>query len=341
MGLFILLCFSAAHAGVLESPADGAVVSGIGFISGWKCSAGTITVRLDGGGHIPLATEQPRADTRLACGTLTNGFITQVNWNHLGTGTHTAVAYDDGVAFAWSTFTVGTADEEFIRGVEAECLVPDFPAPGETGRFVWNESTQHLELAEVGFTEPEGEDEEPDEEEPADPSDYRWPAVESCFYQGIMDVCCFCCKGGERARAVYPDCNNMDAHPVLQGCNGCRGFTPEPEDPYPLAPYLGIWDISAEITHGCPASVGQGAFRVEANGTFSFVVRFTEGATAVPRYEVIARVSPDGVVEPEPTFSAYGARFNGRLYEDGSGSGTWHDANSNRACRGVWQATRR
>ena len=135
---------------ILESPAHGALVSGIGFISGWKCDAGNITVRLDGGGRIPMATEQPRADTRLACGTVNNGFITQVNWNHLGEGTHTAVAYDDGVEFARSTFTVGTADEEFLKGVKAECRVPDFPAPGENGRFTWNESTQHLELAEAG-----------------------------------------------------------------------------------------------------------------------------------------------------------------------------------------------
>ena len=149
-GLSLLLSVSHVAARVLESPANGAFVSGIGFISGWKCDAGNITVRLDGGGHIPLATEQPRADTRLACGPVHNGFITQVNWNYLGAGTHTAVAYDDGVEFARSTFTVGSTDEEFLRGVEAECLVPDFPTPGENGRFVWNESTQHLELAEAG-----------------------------------------------------------------------------------------------------------------------------------------------------------------------------------------------
>lgn len=149
-GLSLLLSGSHVFARVLESPADGAFVSGLGFISGWKCNAGNITVRLDGGGHISMATEQPRADTRLACGTVHNGFITQVNWNHLGAGTHTAVAYDDGVEFARSTFTVGTADEEFLEDLEAECLVPDFPASGENGRFVWNESTQHLELAEAG-----------------------------------------------------------------------------------------------------------------------------------------------------------------------------------------------
>jgi len=124
-------------------------VSGLGFISGWKCGANNITVRLDGGGPIPLATDQPRADTRLACGTVNNGFITQVNWNHLGAGRHTAVAYDNGVEFARSTFTVGTTGEEWLEDVTVSIDVPNFPAPGETGRFVWNESTQHLELAQV------------------------------------------------------------------------------------------------------------------------------------------------------------------------------------------------
>lgn len=149
-GLSLLLSDSPGAARALESPADGALVSGLGFISGWKCNAGQITVTLDGGSPIPVATEQPRADTLPACGTIRNGFITQTNWHHLGAGLHTAVAYDDGVEFARSTFTVGTTATEFLEGVEADCRVADFPTPGSNGRFTWNESTQHLELAEAG-----------------------------------------------------------------------------------------------------------------------------------------------------------------------------------------------
>ena len=149
-GLSLLLSGSPVSARVLESPADGALVSGLGFISGWKCQPGQITVTLDGGRPLPVATAQPRADTRGVCGTLQNGFIAQMNWNHLRAGRHTAVAYDDGVAFARSTFTVGTAGTEFLRAVEADARVADFPTPGSNGRFTWNESTQHLELAEAG-----------------------------------------------------------------------------------------------------------------------------------------------------------------------------------------------
>lgn len=34
-------------------------------------------------------------------------------------------------------------------GITVSVDVLNFPAPGETGRFVWNESTRHLELAEI------------------------------------------------------------------------------------------------------------------------------------------------------------------------------------------------
>ena len=51
-GLVLLLSPAWAPASVLESPADGSTVSGIGVISGWKCDAvGDITVRFDGGNH--------------------------------------------------------------------------------------------------------------------------------------------------------------------------------------------------------------------------------------------------------------------------------------------------
>lgn len=61
------------------------------------------------------------------------------------------MAYDDGMEFARSTFTVVRASEEepFLRDVVAECTVPDFPDAGTNARFEWSTGTQHLELAEV------------------------------------------------------------------------------------------------------------------------------------------------------------------------------------------------
>ena len=157
IALFVGVTVSLSQAAVLDSPSHGTTLSGLGFISGWKCDAGEITVRINDGGHIPMAEGQPRDDTRLRCGTTDNGFITQVNWALLGDGEYTAVAYDDGVEFARATFEVVTTGEEFLTGVTAQCHIPDFPAPGQDSRFEWNESTQHLELIRVDGTiqEPE------------------------------------------------------------------------------------------------------------------------------------------------------------------------------------------
>ena len=164
-----VLAASLTHADVLESPADGAIVSGIGFISGWKCNAGEITVVIADGDPISLVTHLGRLDTAPQCdGAADNGFVTQMNWNWLGAGEHTAVAYDDGEEFARSTFTVGTTGEEFVEDAMGQCSIDDFPAPGESATFVWNESTQHLELSGVVDLVPEEEDMTEPEPEPTD-----------------------------------------------------------------------------------------------------------------------------------------------------------------------------
>ena len=149
---------AARLAGTLESPAHGATVSGLGFISGWKCGSRDITVQIDDRPPTVVAMGMPRGDTRSTCGgEVENGFITQMNWNWLSDGTHTAVAYDNGIEFARSTFTVMTTGEEFLSGIEAQCTIPDFPVSGQEAIFRWNEATQHLELAAVSGTENEPE----------------------------------------------------------------------------------------------------------------------------------------------------------------------------------------
>ena len=144
-----VLAASPSWAAFLESPAPAAVVSGIGFIGGWKCDASNITVTTDGGEHISVAMGQPRADTRPICGTTDNGFIQQINWALVGDGEHEAVAYDNGVEFDRATFTVGTTGEEFLKGAMRRQLLENFPAPGETTILEWNESTQHFEIRGV------------------------------------------------------------------------------------------------------------------------------------------------------------------------------------------------
>ena len=154
IGLAGLVMFAAAAswAAVLESPANDSVVSGIGLISGWKCSAGDITVTIDEGKHLAVAMSQEWNDLRTTgeCrGTIYHGFIMGINWAELGDGEHVVVAYDDGVAFARSTFVVGTTGEAFLEGVTRRTVVDDFPEPGQRTQLEWNESTQHFEIAAV------------------------------------------------------------------------------------------------------------------------------------------------------------------------------------------------
>ena len=66
--LVLLLSPAWALANRLEIPGNGATVSGIGVISGWKCEAeGDITVSFDGGDPIPLVYGSERGDTSAQC----------------------------------------------------------------------------------------------------------------------------------------------------------------------------------------------------------------------------------------------------------------------------------
>ena len=154
LGLLILTAVP-AQAAVLEIPGNGATLSGIGVISGWKCEAeGDITVRFDEDEMLTVAMVygSERGDTKetpageIICGDTDNGFLAIFNWALLEDGDHTAVAYDNGVEFVRRTFEVGTLGEEFVTGASAEVRVENFPAPGESTLLVWNESSQHFEV---------------------------------------------------------------------------------------------------------------------------------------------------------------------------------------------------
>ena len=115
--LTILTLASVAPASVLENPAPNGHYSGIGVISGWKCDAGELTVRFDGGNAIPLTHGSERADTLPICGVIDTGFVALFNWNLLSDGEQTAIVYDDGIEFARATFTVTRPGIDFLRGI--------------------------------------------------------------------------------------------------------------------------------------------------------------------------------------------------------------------------------
>ena len=148
---FLLMISDVGNAARLGIPGPHTTVSGIGVISGWKCDAGELTVRFDGGEPIPLLHGAERADVLNvgACDHAHVGFLSIMNWGNLADGEHTAVVYDDGVEFDRSVFTVRRFREAFVRGASLTLPVQDFPHQGDNAVFTWSQATQHLELADA------------------------------------------------------------------------------------------------------------------------------------------------------------------------------------------------
>ncbi len=150
----LLLAPSLAHTASLENPSGGLFYSGIGVISGWKCEAnGELTVRFNGGEPIPLIYGSQRPDVLDvgACASADVGFVAIYNWARLDDGTHTAVAYDDGVEFARGTFqtTRLVEDKEFVPGLSGRFRARDFPEPGVNVLLRWNQNVQGFVIEDV------------------------------------------------------------------------------------------------------------------------------------------------------------------------------------------------
>ena len=139
--------------GYLENPGPDSFQSGIGLISGWVCEAEAVEIAIGAAGRQGAAYGTERLDTAESCGDTDNGFGVLFNWNRLGAGEHEVVASVDGVELGWAVVRVTTvgegAEEEFLRGVAGECVVADFPRPGQTVTVVWQESSQNFVITDV------------------------------------------------------------------------------------------------------------------------------------------------------------------------------------------------
>ncbi len=129
--------------GFLENPGQASFQSGIGVLSGWVCAADAVEIELNGTLQA-AAYGTERLDTARVCDDTDNGFGVLFNWNRLGDGDHTVVAFVDGVELGRATVTVTTLGQEFVRDIADTCVVDDFPSPGEPVTLAWQQTSQNF-----------------------------------------------------------------------------------------------------------------------------------------------------------------------------------------------------
>ena len=62
----------------------------------------------------------------------------------MGEGEHEVVAFVDDEELGRATVRVTTLSAEFVRDVEGECTVEDFPMLGETVTLEWQQNSQNF-----------------------------------------------------------------------------------------------------------------------------------------------------------------------------------------------------
>ena len=149
--IFALLTHSALAAqGRLENPAKDSFHSGIGIISGWHCDADKIEIVIDGRPPKEAAYGTSRKDTEEVCGDSDNGFGYLFAWGLLDEGQHRIRAFADGIEFADHLFYVGKlGDGRFVRDVDAEYVLQEFPDRFSETVITWNESVQNFSIKET------------------------------------------------------------------------------------------------------------------------------------------------------------------------------------------------
>ncbi|MCY4388353.1 MAG: hypothetical protein OXC18_14775 [Desulfurellaceae bacterium] len=143
--------------GVLENPGPHSFQSGVSALWGWVCDAAIVEIEIETAqGEVEqyrAAYGMERLDTRETCGDADNGFEMVFNWNLLGDGEHTVTALVNGVELGRATVqvtTVGEGDQqEFLQGVEGECVAEDFPHLGQRTRLEWQQNSQNFVITEV------------------------------------------------------------------------------------------------------------------------------------------------------------------------------------------------
>ena len=135
-----------AYSGVAvhETPIAQSIQSGVGLIRGWACDAGVVAIAIDEGEPIQIGYGTQRGDTAGRCGAADNGYGMVIAWGLLGNGSHRLTTYVDGARIDERTFTVVSIGDGFVKGLQGEYVLDDFPAPGESVRVDWSEPDQNF-----------------------------------------------------------------------------------------------------------------------------------------------------------------------------------------------------
>ncbi len=148
---------AAQQRGALENPSPDSSQSGVGALWGWVCDAELVEIEVETEqGEVSFtraAYGSERRDTLEVCDHTDTGFVLLKNWNSYGAGTHTVTAFADRVELGQATVHVTTLgegeSEEFLRDVEGECVVEDFPYQGKSVALEWDQPSQNFMITDV------------------------------------------------------------------------------------------------------------------------------------------------------------------------------------------------
>lgn len=144
---------TAGATGVLGTPVDGTVVSGVGVISGYHCTSKNIEVFIDGVSYGKAGAGTQLLGTQGVCGRTDTGFSLLYNFNNLADGQHTFSVYADGVLFDTHTATTfRSGGIPWLSGKNASSTILDFPEVGQTAMLQWVQSYQNFLITSISGT---------------------------------------------------------------------------------------------------------------------------------------------------------------------------------------------
>ncbi|MGZ5582446.1 MAG: hypothetical protein ACXWF2_04990 [Usitatibacter sp.] len=148
----LLICATARAEGFIETPTINETVSGIATISGWNCTARTVTVKIDAYPEMIAGSGTERKDTAGVCGqgNINTGFSLLLNYNDLPTGAHTLVAFADGLEFGRVNFTTVTLGVPFLVGKSGQRLLRNFPDMNQSVIVQWQQNRQNFAIVGRG-----------------------------------------------------------------------------------------------------------------------------------------------------------------------------------------------